>query len=162
MEEVHPAFVIAVDALPPGRTGRVCATVQLSDTGIVPGSGVGNHRFPLNQETLGVPVYVLGVPTVVDAVTLAADLLEEAGEPAVDEKKLRGEREQFMVTPQGHRPAGAGAFQSPGLRHQLGPPGPGDRGDGGPAGLRVQISHRFHPGTIAPQAGQRYHRLGGP
>ena len=99
VEEVHPAFVIAVDALASRRTGRVCATVQLSDTGIVPGSGVGNHRFPLNQETLGVPVYVLGVPTVVDAVTLAADLLEEAGEPAVDEKKLRGEREQFMVTP---------------------------------------------------------------
>ena len=49
--------------------------------------------------TLGVPVYALGVPTVVDAVTLAADLLEEAGEDSLDEERLRGEREQFMVTP---------------------------------------------------------------
>ena len=99
VEEVHPAFVIAVDALASRRTGRVCATVQLSDTGIVPGSGVGNHRSALNRETLGVPVYALGVPTVVDAVTLAADLLEEAGEDSLDEERLRGEREQFMVTP---------------------------------------------------------------
>ena len=73
--------------------------MQLSDTGIVPGSGVGNHRSALNRETLGVPVYALGVPTVVDAVTLAADLLEEAGEDSLDEERLRGEREQFMVTP---------------------------------------------------------------
>ena len=99
VEQVQPSMVIAVDALASRRTGRVCATVQLSDTGIVPGSGVGNHRSALNRETLGVPVYALGVPTVVDAVTLAADLLEEAGEDSLDEERLRGERELFMVTP---------------------------------------------------------------
>ena len=99
VEQVKPGLVIAVDALASRRMGRVCATVQLSDTGIVPGSGVGNHRSALNRETLGVPVYALGVPTVVDALTLAADLLEEAGEDSLDEERLRGEREQFMVTP---------------------------------------------------------------
>jgi spore protease len=77
----------------------VCNTVQLSDTGIVPGSGVGNHRWALNRETLGVPVIAIGVPTVVDSATLAADLLEEAGIPEIDEDKLRQSQENLMVTP---------------------------------------------------------------
>lgn len=97
VEQVKPGLVIAVDALASRRMGRVCATVQLSDTGIVPGSGVGNHRAALNAETLGVPVIAVGVPTVVDAATLAADLLEESGVEQVDEQKLR-ENGTFMVT----------------------------------------------------------------
>ena len=71
--EVQPALVIAVDALASRRVGRVCATVQLSDTGIIPGSGVGNHRAALNRETLGVPVLAVGIPTVVDAATGQVD-----------------------------------------------------------------------------------------
>lgn len=97
VEQVKPSLVIAVDALASRRMGRVCATVQLSDTGIVPGSGVGNHRSALNAETLGVPVFALGVPTVVDAATLAADLLEESGVEQVDEQRLR-DNGTFMVT----------------------------------------------------------------
>ena len=97
VEQVKPSLVIAVDALASRRMGRVCATVQLSDTGIVPGSGVGNHRSALNAETLGVPVFALGVPTVVDAATLAADLLEESGVEQVDEARLR-DNGSFMVT----------------------------------------------------------------
>ena len=97
VEQVKPSLVIAVDALASRRMGRVCATVQLSDTGIVPGSGVGNHRSALNTETLGVPVFALGVPTVVDAATLAADLLEESGVEQVDEQRLR-DNGTFMVT----------------------------------------------------------------
>ena len=97
--EVRPDFVIAIDALASRRMGRVCATVQLSDTGIIPGSGVGNHRAALNQETLGVPVIAVGVPTVVDAATLAADLLEESGVQGVDEERLRQTQQSFMVTP---------------------------------------------------------------
>lgn len=96
--EIQPALVIAVDALASRRCGRVCATVQLSDTGIVPGSGVGNHRAALNRETLGVPVIAIGIPTVVDAATLAADLLEESGVERVDEDKLRSGEQNFMVT----------------------------------------------------------------
>ena len=97
--EVKPACVIAVDALASRRTGRVCAAVQLSDTGIIPGSGVGNHRSPLNAGTLGVPVIAIGVPTVVDSATLAADLLEESGITDYDGEKLRASRQNLMVTP---------------------------------------------------------------
>ena len=97
--EVKPACVIAVDALASRRVGRVCAAVQLSDTGIIPGSGVGNHRHPLNAETLGVPVIAIGVPTVVDSATLAADLLEESGITDYDGERLRASRQNLMVTP---------------------------------------------------------------
>ena len=100
VEQVQPSMVIAVDALASRRVGRVCATVQLSDTGIIPGSGVGNHLAALNQETLGVPVVSIGIPTVVDAATLAVDLLEEAGVEHVDGDRLRGNRQNMMVTPQ--------------------------------------------------------------
>jgi spore protease len=99
VEQVQPALVIAIDALASRRVGRVCATVQLSDTGIIPGSGVGNHRSALNRETLGVPVVAIGVPTVVDSATLAADLLEESGITDIDEEKLRGGQKNLMVTP---------------------------------------------------------------
>ena len=95
--EVQPDFVVAVDALASRRMGRVCATVQLSDSGIVPGSGVGSQRTALNRRTLGVPVFSVGIPTVVDAVTLCADLLEEAGAEA-DEKKLRARNRATFVT----------------------------------------------------------------
>ncbi len=98
--EVQPALVIAVDALASRRVGRVCATVQLSDTGIIPGSGVGNHRAALNRETLGVPVLAVGIPTVVDAATLAADLLEESGVENIDPESLRGGGQPLMVTTQ--------------------------------------------------------------
>ncbi len=99
VKEVEPDFVIAVDALASRRTGRVCATVQLSDSGIVPGSGVGNHRAALNKDSLGVPVFAVGVPTVVDAATLAADLLEESGVTEFDEKRLRSRKQPMTVTP---------------------------------------------------------------
>ena len=97
--EVQPATVIAVDALASRRAERVCSTIQLSDTGVIPGSGVGNHRWALNRETLGVPVVSVGVPTVVDAATLAADLLEEAGMRDFDEERLKQSRRNLMVTP---------------------------------------------------------------
>ena len=78
-EKIQPSAVFAVDALASRSTDRLCRTVQLADTGIVPGSGVGNARRALNQETLGVPVIAIGVPTVVDAATLAVDLAQRAG-----------------------------------------------------------------------------------
>lgn len=72
--QLRPACVIAVDALASRSMDRLCSTVQLSDTGIVPGSGVDNHRAALDRNTLGIPVIAVGVPTVVDGATLAADL----------------------------------------------------------------------------------------
>ena len=99
VEQVHPSLVIAIDALASRRCQRVCATVQLSNTGIVPGSGVGNHRWALDQKTLGVPVFSIGIPTVVDAATLAADLLEEQGLTVEESQLRRGRAKPMMVTP---------------------------------------------------------------
>ena len=73
-EHAAPDLILVVDALAARDPERVCTTVQLADTGIVPGSGVGNARSALTEETLGVPVVAVGVPTVVDARTLCADL----------------------------------------------------------------------------------------
>jgi spore protease len=78
-ENLRPDAVIAVDALASRAPERLCRTVQIADTGIIPGSGVGNARQALTRETLGVPVYAIGVPTVVDAATLALDLAEKSG-----------------------------------------------------------------------------------
>ena len=76
VEHTKPNAVIAVDALAARETNRICTTMQIADTGIQPGSGVGNHRLGLNEETLGVPVIALGVPMVVYASTIARDSLE--------------------------------------------------------------------------------------
>lgn len=86
--ELRPACVIAVDALAARGMKRLCATVQLSDTGIAPGSGVGNHRDALNEETLGAPVIAVGVPTVVEVNTLVRDVLEEAGKGELEPETL--------------------------------------------------------------------------
>ena len=67
VDRLHPSAVIAVDALASRRVGRVCCTVQFSDTGIIPGSGVGNDRAGLSRDTLGIPVAAIGLPTVIDA-----------------------------------------------------------------------------------------------
>ena len=92
-EKIKPACVVAVDALASRSLKRLCKTVQISDTGITPGSGVGNHRMGLTQDTLGMPVIALGVPTVVDGATLAADLL------GTDELPRLGEGGDLLVTP---------------------------------------------------------------
>ncbi len=87
---VHPAAVVVVDALAAGSVHRLGRTVQVSDTGISPGAGVGNHRLPLNSETFGVPVIGIGVPTVVDAAVIAA---------AGGDTPLSNDLRQLLVTP---------------------------------------------------------------
>ena len=94
---IRPAAVIAIDALAARSRQRLCATVQLSDTGLIPGSGVGNYRRAVDRAALGVPVIAVGVPTVIDGATLCADLLEEAGRPQQD---LSGRGADLFVTPQ--------------------------------------------------------------
>lgn len=76
VEKTQPNLVVVVDALASRRMERVNATIQLSTTGISPGSGVGNNRKALDETTLGVPVIAIGVPTVVDAATLTNDVIE--------------------------------------------------------------------------------------
>ena len=98
IEAMKPDCVIAVDALASRSMDRVCRTVQIADTGIVPGSGVGNGRQALSSETLGVKVIAVGIPTVVDAATLAADMVASSG-GSVDEGRLRRLGGDMIVTP---------------------------------------------------------------
>lgn len=76
IEEFNPEFVVVIDALASRSIERINETIQLTDSGIHPGSGVGNHRKELSKETLGIPVIAIGVPTVVDAVSIASDTLD--------------------------------------------------------------------------------------
>ena len=75
VKRIRPNAVVAIDALASRRLERLGTTLQISDAGISPGAGVGNHRTRINKDTIGVPVISVGVPTVVDVQTLAGDLL---------------------------------------------------------------------------------------
>lgn len=97
VQKISPSCVIVVDALASRNTARLGTTVQLCDTGVSPGSGVGNRRKGINAETLGVPVIAIGVPTVVDALTMVSDILEKT-EVTLPESDFAQHR-QMVVTP---------------------------------------------------------------
>ena len=80
VSQISPAAVIVIDALCARSRHRLCATIQLSDTGLTPGSGVGNHRHPIDKETLGIPVLSVGIPTVIAGAVLAEELTGIASE----------------------------------------------------------------------------------
>lgn len=93
VEHIKPDAVIAVDALAARSSRRICSTIQVADTGITPGSGVGNHQRALSEQTLGVPVIAVGVPMVVYASTIARDALtalggEDDAQERLDEGRL--------------------------------------------------------------------------
>lgn len=89
-DNLKPQSVIVIDALAARSMDRLCTTVQISDTGVTPGSGVGNSRSAVNSETLGVPVVAVGVPTVVDIRSLLAD---------VNAQNISGLPKEMIVTP---------------------------------------------------------------
>ena len=101
IRETDPDAVIAIDALAARSVRRLNCTIQITDTGINPGSGVCNHRCGLNEETLGIPVIGIGVPTVVDGATIVHDaiahLLENLEEAEMEEFL------QELITPRLHR-----------------------------------------------------------
>lgn len=108
IRQTAPDLVIAVDALAARSVERLCTTVQITDTGIAPGAGVGNPRWELTEKTLGVPVVAMGVPTVVDADTIIGDHLENVlrkqgySEWEIENflrEMLDGDTENVMVTP---------------------------------------------------------------
>ena len=88
--ETKPDLVIAVDALAARNSRRLNRTIQIADTGIHPGSGVGNHRNGLTRETLGIPVIGIGVPTVVDAATIVSDTMENLIQAMETSETLKG------------------------------------------------------------------------
>ncbi len=98
-KSVKPSAVITIDALASRRLSRLGCTVQIADTGVTPGSGVGNSRAQINRQTLGIPVISVGVPTVVDAATLAYDLIGDDGNEQELLTKLDGEGANMIVTP---------------------------------------------------------------
>ncbi|MCC8028850.1 MAG: GPR endopeptidase [Lachnospiraceae bacterium] len=77
VRQVKPECLIAIDALAARSLKRLCRTIQISDTGISPGSGVGNHRHSITEQTLGIPVIAVGIPTVVEAATIIQDFMSE-------------------------------------------------------------------------------------
>lgn len=92
VEAVQPDAVIVVDALAASNMDRLCNSIQICNTGIEPGSGVGNRRYALNHDTLGVPVISIGMPTIVDLSTLLYNIENP-------ELHKQGSRDQMMVTP---------------------------------------------------------------
>ncbi len=95
-DEVEPSVIIAVDALAARSIDRISTTVQISDTGIRPGAGVGNRRDILDKDTLGVKVISVGVPTVVDAATIAIDSLDAALEE-LDNTTLSDNDKEYII-----------------------------------------------------------------
>ncbi len=75
VEKIHPDFILAIDALASSSIERINRTIQMTDTGIHPGSGIGNKRKEISQDTIGIPVLAIGVPTVIDGVTIVSDTI---------------------------------------------------------------------------------------
>ena len=96
---VKPKAILAVDALAARSLNRVSTTVQLSDTGISPGSGIGNRRAALSRDTLGIPVIAIGVPMVIDSETLIHDAFLSRNLDASAEESFCTQSEQLIVTP---------------------------------------------------------------
>ena len=91
VDKIKPDIVICVDALASRRLKRVARTIQISNTGISPGAGVGNNRMEINQAVLGVPVISIGVPTVVDAATVANDAMDLVLDEMINQSTKGGE-----------------------------------------------------------------------
>lgn len=96
-EAVKPQYVITIDALAAGSVERLGTTIQMSDTGIAPGSGIGNARARIDEDFLGVPVIAIGIPTVVDAISLSSELSGISPEKLDKSKLINGER--MIVAP---------------------------------------------------------------
>ena len=96
--ETKPDLIIAIDALAARSTKRLNRTVQITNTGIHPGSGVGNYRNALTEESMGIPVFAIGIPTVVDAGTIVKDIMDRQGLKGTEEPAGLAELNKFYVT----------------------------------------------------------------
>lgn len=104
VDKIKPDYVICVDSLAARKVSRLNTTIQIGNTGINPGAGVNNHRTPLNEETLGVPVIAIGIPTVVDILTVVSDSVDlildkilEENEDDILEKKFIYNRDKIEI-----------------------------------------------------------------
>ena len=102
IKEVSISFLIIIDALASSSVDRVNRTIQITDSGINPGSGIGNDRGEISYESLGIPVIAIGVPTVVDAATIVKETLEKLDDYSnkkIDEILSNDGYDTFIVTP---------------------------------------------------------------
>lgn len=120
--EMKPDIIIAIDALAARSTKRLNTTIQISDTGISPGSGVGNHRKEISKKTLGIPVIAIGVPTVVDAATIVNDAMDGLINALAQSKAFEGLKYSMKELNQGEKyqlikellePAGGDMYVTP-------------------------------------------------
>lgn len=99
-QKIKPAAIIAIDALASRRLSRLGCTVQISNTGISPGAGIGNNRNKITEDTTGIPVIAVGIPTVVDAYTLVSDLLpQDYNEDMNLQNSISPGGQRMVVTP---------------------------------------------------------------
>jgi len=102
-EKLKPDFLIVIDSLAASHLERVNKTIQISNTGIHPGSGVGNHRSEISKDTLGIPVIAIGIPLVVDAVTIVSNTIDYLFEHISYEKDHMGKSSfKFVSSMNGH------------------------------------------------------------
>jgi spore protease len=87
VNKIKPSVLIVIDALASRKTERVVTTIQIGDTGISPGSGVGNKRMEFTEKSMGIPVIAIGVPTVVDAATLANDAIDKIIDSLIEQSR---------------------------------------------------------------------------
>lgn len=122
VEETKPDVAIVIDALAARSVSRLNTTIQLTDTGISPGAGVGNHRHGLDKETLGIPVIAIGIPTVIDAATIVndtmnslMDVLEEHGlyKEVYESTKSFDNQEKYLLMRELMAPEMANMFVTP-------------------------------------------------
>ena len=103
VERIRPRLLIVIDALASRDLSRLVNTIQITDSGISPGSGIGNRRPSLSPKELGIPIISIGVPTVVDAATLAADAIGSFSGETISGDEIRKEWSKnglnFFVTP---------------------------------------------------------------
>lgn len=102
VDKIKPKMVIAIDSLCSKNIDRINKSIQISDTGIIPGGGVGNRREELSLETLNVPVIAIGVPTVLDAATIVIDAMNVCDVNISEDEiisKMKLNNFNFIVTP---------------------------------------------------------------
>ncbi len=122
VKETRPDVAIVIDALAARSVSRLNTTIQLTDTGISPGAGVGNHRHGLDEKTLGIPVIAIGIPTVIDAATIVndtmnslMDVLEEHGlyKEVYESTKSFDNQEKYLLMRELMAPEMANMFVTP-------------------------------------------------
>lgn len=113
VEQTEPDLMITVDALAARSTKRLGRTVQLTDTGITPGSGIGNHRNAINKESVGVPVISIGIPTVVDAATIVSDAVSDFMDELRRKRELSAQDEPLLTAQKMLSPQLYGMFVTP-------------------------------------------------